>query len=281
MRPFRVAILSGGLHSETQAWVSAASAVGGVIPVSWSRAVDQILVRPSVADGLWDSIFDMALLCGSENLTGALVRLKTPSGVSRVLTNNNFVSGDYTPSGASAGLRKAGNSSAFLQTGVSPNVHLSLGSASMSVYGSLFSQASSLGFIGSGSTGDAGYAMLDTTNPAGPNRISFSRAGTTYVHATAPTQPGQGFVVGTAIAANDMRLFENGVQVASQTGIRTEAFTTQPLSVYAYNQNGTNSRFSTARLNFYHIGLGLSASQVSALSNRVNALMASIGANQY
>lgn len=277
----RVALLSSGLDPEVASYAAAISANGGSVSQTWLRNVNTF-VRGCKGDGIWDSLLDVGLLCGVDNLSGALVKLKTPSGVSRTLTNNNFVSGDYTASGATAGL-KGNATSKFLDTGTVASSFLSLGSASISAYASGFSAEAGTyrTFVGASNAGAAALVDIGLSNT---NRVrgQISRNGTSYVWSESSTLPESAFCVTSATSTSDLRVYLNGQQSGSTlTTTRNEAITTRSIYILTSNNGGTPAAYSSVRISFYHIGIGLSASQVLALSNRVNALMAAIGANQY
>ena len=52
---------------------------------------------------IWDKFLEVAPFAGA-NLNAALVKLAHPVGVPGVITNVNFVAGDYSESGANGGL---------------------------------------------------------------------------------------------------------------------------------------------------------------------------------
>ncbi len=274
----RAAVLSQSLDADTRAWQAAVIDNGGSVSQSWVRSVDQF-VRGCKADGIWDSLLDVGLLCGADNLSGALVKLKTPSGVSRILVNNNFVSGDYTATGAAAGLLGNGTSK-YLNIGTTPAQAGPSDSVAFGVYGSsLNAGAGSRGQIGAGGSSSVGLVSMDF---AGASSAARALAQTTSFPATAATTFTSGFLVGSSTSNTDIRIFSNGAQSgATSTGSRAGSMSTVSMFVFAYSSNAVPVAYASSRLSFYFAGSGLSASQVTALSNRVNALMATIGASQY
>ncbi len=73
--------------------------------------------------GLWSLIDEIYPYCGS-SLNGALVKFKNAVGSPGVMTNHNFVGGDYAERGSSGGLTSDG-STKYLDTGlIGTSLHL-------------------------------------------------------------------------------------------------------------------------------------------------------------
>src|SRR5436190_11463081 len=99
---------------------------GGSISEASLVAVDQFVVDCKAAN-IWTKLIEVGPFAGV-NLNAALVKLAYQVGGSGVLTNSNFVAGDYIETGSSAGL--LGDGTKFLNTGVladslNANAHMS------------------------------------------------------------------------------------------------------------------------------------------------------------
>jgi hypothetical protein len=225
-------------------------------------------IRGLKSDGLWDAILDMGVMAGADNFNGVLVKVKAAPGSPRVLTNSNFVSGDYTPAGANAGL---------LGNGV--NKRLNTGNITISTQTSF-----SLGFYGMSmpTTGTSMFisdfqnTVRDGTLHGGSSFIF--NTGTPTGAIVSGTTSSNGFIVGSRTTGSEARLFRNGSQIGINNGTPSTFSGVFAPSIFARSDG---SFFSTALGRLYFVGTGLSAAQVSSLSTRVNDLMRSIGANVY
>lgn len=264
----RVALLSSGLDPEVASYAAAISANGGSVSQTWLRNVNTF-VRGCKGDGIWDSLLDVGLLCGADNLSGALVKLKTPSGVSRILTNNNFVSGDYVASGSTAGLLGNGINK-NLQPGINLSVIASILSVHLSVYNTVASSSGNRIAIGSYSAA-ASSAFIRTRENFDASDFSLGSIG------GGSNGSRIGITCGTITGGNTLG-FSNGVQVHSRA--TSGAIPNENIRVFGVEEGGAESTYN-GKITFYSAGTGLTASQAAALSTRVNDLMRTIGANQY
>jgi hypothetical protein len=266
----------GLIDGDTASWLAAVAANSGTVSTAWATSVDTF-VRGCKTDGIWDSLLDVGLLCGADNLNGALVKLKTPTGVSRILTNNNFVSGDYTASGATAGLKGNGTNkwlntntlnSTVTNLSFSAYVIAGMGGQATNVYQALLSSVVSAGNRGAGI-----WTAVATTPSAGSGGHTQFGNDTSVTGWSTPGHYLSSFSGSTATP------FRNGAANA-QTLTIINSLSGANFSVFAIN--ATSGLFNSPALaTFYHIGTALTAPQISALSTRVNALMTTIGANQY
>lgn len=266
-------LFSGSLDPEVVAWRSAIAANGGSVSGGAVAAVNAF-VRGCKADGVWDALLDVGLFAGVDNLNAALVKLKTPSGVQRVLTNNNFVSADHTATGASAGLVGNG-SSKFLNTGFIGLGTLSTTSASVGFY----TTSPHVGLSVTGAGEHSGSRFNVTNAPTGIESHLFNTTigGGALSLSGAPTAR---HIIASRVASNSHIIYSNGSQVASNAG-SGGSISGLAFFLYAFNNNGTPGSFSPQRDTFYHIGRGLSAANAAALASRVNDLMRAFGANVY
>ncbi len=274
IQAFPVLFGGGGLDPDVLAWQAAIVANGGSVGPSAVRSVDAF-VRGCKGDGVWEPILDMGLFAGVDNLNAALVKLKTPSGVSRVLTNNNFVGADYTATGVSAGLSGNG-ASKVLDTGFTPNSFISTGSGHLSVY------VGSFGGVGS----ILGCSTLNPPSGASPHyqiESLQSRISSTAVGASRSPNASSSFELASAVSTTDLRAFRNGTQINTTFSIsRAGALPSVPLAIFATRYAGVYGEFGNSlRITMYSAGSGMSVAQAAAFSARVNALMTAFGANAY
>lgn len=246
------------------AWRDAVVAAGSSAPDSTLLPVHHF-IRGLKSDGLWDLIYDMGMFVGAGSLVGALVKLKTPTGVSRNLTNTNFVSGDYVASGVSAGLTANGVKS--LNTNV-PTTVVGTGASSVGVYTSTGASAANTGFLigGSNSGPSNGWGLQAQNNP----RIFIAMGSST-------SDVINGASVGFILCSYNVAAFLNGVNVGAH-GTPNAIFSgTIPL----FTRGGNGGTNYTGTIRFYFMGQGMTALQAVAMSSRVNALMTAFGANTY
>jgi hypothetical protein len=278
---------ASGVHPEAAVWQNAVIANSGTVSGSTLSAVSKFCYAVDAA-GIRDRFYRLNLFCGG-NLNACLVPLyrgQSRTGTqfgNTTDTNANFVSGDYSETGASGGLVSNGSTKS-LATGFAPN-NLTATSMHLSAYvvtaNSSGGAATALGqFVGGGgaaelslrhreqvSVGNAFYAQFNDAN-------SFVRG---------PTGNPTGHLVGTNTAQNDKRFYLNG----SQSGTTATANSTLTLSaneilVFAANEavSGSSANFrSNARMAAYSIGAGLTASQASSYYTALQAFQTALSRN--
>lgn len=254
-----------GFHPEAQAWRNAVIANGGTVSGSTLTAVNNFC-RSIDAAGIRDRFVRLNLFCGS-GLSAALVPLYR--GQSRtgtkfggtIDTNNNFVSGDYAETGASAGLQSNG-STKFLNTGVKAN-DLSQTDRHLSCVAdtSTFNLTSKylLGMDNFGCGSNALWGIL--TGGAATNQIMV-RAQASVQNSSAFNVSGRAHLL---VSGNgSASVYNNGSFVL--TGL-PGAFTAPALDIYthALNRCGSAGDYTSVLLQSYSIGLAMTASQVTSL----------------
>ena len=219
-------------------------------------------------DGVWDKLTEFYLLAG-KTFDGLTVKGKGTG----TLTNNNFVTGDYLGVGTGAGLTGDG-STKYLDTGLSGG---SLDGDDHSLSGYVQAFTISGRFLvgmrdGVGVT--AGTEIL--VNLEGHQvRMPFSSAG------MATSANGASYLVGSRRGANDAEAYVNGVSDATDTSTASLTLASYPYYLFAANDGGSSLSRSDATLTFAHIGTGLTDTDASNLSTRVNTLMTALGCNVY
>lgn len=260
------------VDNDVKDYVLAIKANGGSIGNKAIYAVNKF-VKGCKRDGVWDLLLDVGIFVGVDNLNAALVKLKTVPGVSRILINNNFVEGDYTKEGSSAGLLADG-ASKYLSTLYSVPIKTSGGLSFYTTSGSSINANISMINAYSSITGEDRFAIYRTTTGAtqwanGTGGIS-SRSSITET----PT-PSAFYHVSRS--SNVTTAYRNGAALDSITPL-PRVTTTDSVSIFASSGGGNASNFLGS---FYSIDLGMSASQASQFSSRVNSLMTQFGANKY
>jgi hypothetical protein len=261
-------LLSGGIDPDVAAWRAAISANGGSVGTSFVLEVNRFVLGCK-ADGVWGKLLDVGLFAGVDNLAAALVKLKTPAGVQRVLTNNNFVSADYTPTGASAGL-KGNDTTKSLVTGFIPSAWLSTSTGLQGVYRT--SAATGGEAFGSVTVTERMSMLFNSTNTAISDmhsvatRASVAAAGYT------------GFILGSRTSTTSHVLYRNGASIASSAVLETATICASNYRLFALSDN---TSYGDQREAAYVLGFGLTATQAASLSARLNTLMTAVGANTY
>jgi hypothetical protein len=118
----QVAIPSLSYDSDAQVYFTAVEAADGQPLESEVKDAVNAFVTGCKADGIWDAMEQVLLLCAANSLTGALVPLK---GV--VATNFNFISSDYNrKTGLKGNLSKYLNTNFSLNSTHQDNIHISV-----------------------------------------------------------------------------------------------------------------------------------------------------------
>jgi hypothetical protein len=275
------------VDSDAQVYFDAVATNGGSIGVLAKTAVTNFIIGLK-ADGLWSSIYDIGLFAGVDQIAGALVKVKTPLA-SRLLVNNNFTSGAYSPTGSTAGF-KGNGSNTYLNTGFNPGTTgLNPQSNSLTNFGVFAYWA--------GSETSTRYVMgIQQTNTplAGvglgwsggiPNKeggvIGSLNLTTELSPLTSPVSlDGSSFV--TTNSNRSQVYYNKGTQVSTPITATGAAFPSQSIVIGAMGVVGsTPYLWSTRYIRGYAITQGLNATQAQQLSTRWNTLMTSFGANTY
>lgn len=250
-------------NPETRNYWDRVVANGGTISAASIDAVEKFLQDCKNAL-IWNKLLEVGPFAGS-NLNAALVKLVYPAGAAGVLTNVNFVAGDYNESGSNGGLAGDGTTK-YLNTGFNAatwlpdNAHLSCYLREDIV------AAGNRALLGTLTSTDQYW--LGALNPAiGVN----GRLGQT---ATASSGEGlkQGFHVASRTATNALRIYKNGVLAGADATSVAHSRPNQNLFLFAFNSTGSPAAFLPGRLSFYSIGQGMSDSEVLALHQAVRTL---------
>jgi len=210
------------------------------------------------ADGIWDAIKTAGILLGARTLSGALVPLKGSA-----LTNNNFVSGDYSRATGLVG--NASNKSITLpfngndvpQNDIHGATHVHTAATSIS---SNFPT-----YIGAGSS-NTGSTVIGRLNNSGQLYIQIRQSAATFVNSAT------GFL---GVSRDNSANFVHRVSGTSTTVTLASQspYTAQNFSVFRDLASGV--AFSNGRQSFFSAGSSL---DLSLLDTRVSALVTAIGA---
>jgi hypothetical protein len=251
------------LQPETTAYVAAVEAQDGQALESTVVAAIDAFITGCKADGVWNAIKAACILAGARTLNGALVPLVGPAP-----KGSNFVSGDYN--------RKTGLKGDGLAKRLDTQYKIS---------GSLTGQDLHLGVVGS--------EALNTGRPLGVYRtgvytrhyLPIDGILSAWGSSTSVTTLAAGHYISTRLTAGPPSRYLNG---SFNVTLNTDNSQPSDWTVTAFVGHGSTTGVSTepeqffgyssARLQMYHIGDGLTALQVSNFSNRVTTLINAIGA---
>jgi hypothetical protein len=263
-------------HPEAQVWRNAVIANGGTVSGSTLNAVSRFC-RSIDAAGIRDRFYRLNLFCG-DDLNAALVPLyraesRTASARGNHTDTNNgpFVSADYNNTGSSSGLKGNGTSK-FLNTGIAGN--------------SLTSSNLHLGFgLRATQTGAAAFKTLggvyDGVFPGGfaidmsVRRNNSDRNCNFGIVANASRQAGE-LVQSASLGVGDVVMaypafFRNGSTTGTNATANDNYTGTDTVYVFALNQDGSATNYTDSRMNWYSIGLTMTAAQVMSFYNATAA----------
>jgi len=268
-------------HPEAQVWRNAVIANGGTVSGSTLNAVSRFC-RSIDAAGIRDRFYRLNLFAGT-GLNAALVplyrgqsRTGTQYGNTTDTNTGPFVSADYNNTGSSSGLKGNGTSK-FLNTGIAGN--------------SLTSSNLHFGFgLRATQTGSAAFRTLggvyDGVFPGGfavdmsVRRNNTDRNCNFGVVANSSRQAGE-LVQSASLGVGDVLMaypsfYRNGSATGNNATASDNYAGADAFYVFALNQAGTTTNYTDARLNWYSIGLTMTAAQVLAYYNATAAFNAAL-----
>jgi hypothetical protein len=267
-------------NADAQDWVNRVYANGGTVSESTAAAVNTFCNAIDAAS-IRDRFYRLNLFCGDSDASLVAVRTPLYRGPSlggtqygnALDTNNNFVQGDYAETGASGGL--IGNTTTkYLDTGLATDALPQVATGHLSFWTRGGSVSGVRRPIGAEATVQANRFFMDRRPVAnGGDLIHWGSlaAGNNTDDDTA------GLFSGSRTSATDLRFYKDGVQVGTtQTGSATMTATDKPIFVFAGNLNGTPAVFYERRMASYSIGDGMTASQMLAYYNALNAFMGAL-----
>jgi len=285
MNPRLLRPIASGVHPEANAWRTAVVANGGSVSASTMKAVSKFCGDIDAA-GIRDRFYRLNLFCGT-GLNAALVpvyrgqsRTGTQYGNTTDTNQGPFVSGDYSETGASGGLKGNGTSK-YLDTGVTPADIASLNSFHLAYSGTSLETTSSPDKFGIGSYDGVAAELFDLSVSAnyglGANRRGTRIASFTLADFSATGRTEESLIIGTRTSSSLKTLYAGGTSVATNTSAVTPASSARTFHVFALNIEGTASVFTAGRFRQYSIGNGLTAQQVTDFTNAVSAFNTALG----
>jgi hypothetical protein len=273
--------LAPGVHPEAAAWRSAVLAQGGGEPSATTMLAVSRFCKDIDAAGIRDRFYRLNLLTGPSD--GSLVAPRVPlyrgpsAGGTQygdaIDTNNNFVQADYNEAGPSSGLQGDGLTK-FLLPGLAGSQfndlepHLAVG------YVGAETGSSVRVLIGSQGTGINPLiirAKNPIVTPGQPCCVFSTTSANNFGDIISTTVT---LAVGRIIAAAPV-MYRNGVASGVVGPISyAHAYGNSLIGVFAV---GNGLSFTYGRLNFYSIGLSMTASQAAAYDAAVAAFDAATG----
>ena len=271
------------IHHEAIDWATRVSANGGVISTSVIRAVSAFCAEID-RNSLRDRFLRLNLFAGG-NLSGALVPLYRSTsfggtGVGNATdTNINFVSADFSETGASGGL-KGNGSNKYLNTGFTPamfantaNVHLSYSGTSLETTSGGAPYA-----LGSFAGAEPGIFALGISLALPTDRRATQLSNVSALSVSSATRGStEAHMIGTRTATNAAAMYGGGSLLASVASTVTTASSSAAMFVFCRSANASPVGFTSGRLRMYSIGNGLTAAQAAAFSAAVIALNNDLG----
>lgn len=256
---------TGALHPEAMDWHARVVANSGSVSSATLRAVSAFCIAVDAA-GIRGLFYRLNLFCGDQ-LAAALVPLYRAESLTASVrgnttdTNTNFVSGDYNEAGASSGL-KGNGSNKHLATGVNADTlpaadsHMSFGLMATQTGGAAFRA------LGGAFNGSANAYEISARRNDAIESTFFTRFGTATDRAGErvdgfPLPPGN-------VTASYPRLYRGGM-ASGATATTSQNYTgAHGMHVFALNNAGAAAiNHTDARINYYSLGLGMTATQVA------------------
>src|SRR5436190_9952725 len=190
---------------ETVSYYNRVISNGGIISDASLSAVEKF-VQDCKNSLIWDKLIEVGPFAGAD-LNAALVKLIFPGGGSGVLTNVNFVAGDYNESGVNGGLNGDGatkylNTGFNAQTSLPDNSHLSF-------------------YLREDVSASGNRSLIGTLNATDQywlgainNTQSNVRLGQSAIASYAQNMS-KGFYLGSRSAPNALKLYKNASLVAT------------------------------------------------------------------
>jgi len=270
-------------HPEAANWATRVQDNGGTVSGSTLNAVSRFC-RAIDAAKIRSKFLRLNLFCG-DNILAALVPLYLAESRTATVRGNTtdtntgagpFDSTNYNNTGSASGLKGNGTST-FLITGVpgnssaANNTHLGVGLRATESRSARFSTA-----IGVNSGGNS--LELVTHSATDQNKsANFTRAGTASDGCGDSVGPSHGpLAVGDIVAAWPS-MYRNGIATGSTATTSQDFPNDRPICIFATGTGGTSAVVLTdARINWYSIGLTMTAAEVLSFYNAIAAFNTSL-----
>jgi hypothetical protein len=251
---------------EVLAYASNIVSASATISFADASAVDRF-AKAAKANGYWTKLLEVGPMAG-DSLTAARVKLKAYTGISTLLTNVGFVSGDYI---ATVGI--TGGSSKYLRTGFNANSYgnqnIGLGVFVNDEFipgtefpiGLTTAVSPFLNFLFLGGSG------VRTYNGSSSANIQMFTVNGWQIGA------GKGFYHSERASSTSFKTFFNGVLGQTYTSVEAPTPANQDIYLMAGNAGGSAGSYFTNALSFYTIDDGtLSDANALSLANDVRQL---------
>lgn len=284
----RIGFFGSTTHPEAAGWAARVVTNGGSVSASTLSAVDAFCKAIDTA-GVRSKFLRLNLFAGT-GLSACLVPLYRGTSQSGTQygnttdTNVNLVSGDYTETGTSGGL-KAG-STKYLNTGFLPvmagltpfDTHMSFYSRSQ-----VTTNATILGSFG----GDTNQATYQIFGYGGLSALYYRSGGGNNSGIEAATWSGAnraGHVICVRTASNAAKAYRNGSDLGLSAAVsNTNTWTPGvPTAIYVFGRNnsGTADQLGfTGALQSYSLGPSLNDSQASGFYSAIVAFQTALSRN--
>jgi hypothetical protein len=257
--------------TETSAWRARVQAKGADVSTVGMDAVDAFL-RELATGGISSKIDLLHVYAGITSFTGLVCPVRHPANADATL--NNFVSGEYSPSGSTCGLVGGSESSNKF---VNHNYNVG-------TYHGGFDFSMGAFVRGAGTAADYGQVMGTQDNGSRTCGIVWRSSGSTRLRMfdydntifTSPVSGADLLITGSLTSDSDLRLYGGATLAGSNTSTRTlDSTGLGSLRSFTYPAEFgvTNRRFV---LSF--AGNGLTAGEVSTLNTAVATLVAALSA---
>jgi hypothetical protein len=246
---------------DASAYITAVETADAEALEAATKAAIQTFVKGCKADGIWSAIKASCILAGARTLTGALVPL-----VGTAPTNSNFAAGDYN--------RKTGLVGNGSTKRLDSNRAADIGQDNnhLAIYGSTVGGGNLIGHRNGAASGLGDTTIMHAEVADFPLRSRISSFATTAQTGTrATTVTGFIGISRSSSTGYTSRLSGTDASITS-TSAAPAAWS---YGVFARNDNGAYSGFSTSRLAFYSIGESLN---LALLDTRVTDLITAIAA---
>jgi hypothetical protein len=251
---------------DAAAYFARIEAAGSTINPNNRNAVNALFLTLK-AQSIWTLISELYLFAGVDNLTGCLVKAKGSGS----LSNTSFVSGDHN---RTTGLLGDG-SSKYLNTGFASNA-LSGTSNHIFVEGSGFETSGNPCAVGVFNGDEASILALDFNNGASGRLYRSGRNSPATIPRITTGLISSGSFCGTRPSSASASIYQNGSPANTNTTATSPAFSDRPMFVFAFNNIGSPSTYTAARLRAVTMGSGLSDAQVSSLHTAISTYMSSL-----
>jgi len=221
------------------------------------------------SDGVYPKIYQMGLYIWSSasNNKWNLVNPQDTNGAYRLVFSTGWThaSTGMTPNGTSA----------YADTYLSTSV-LGLNTGHLSYYSRSNTTITGIEMGALKNTPNS-YTELSCRYSTSGSAVRYNNGGVPTYYANTDSR---GYYIGLRTASNVLKLFKNGSSVQSLT-TASSATTTNTIYIGAINNSLVAGLFSNRECCFSSIGAGLTDTEATNLSNRVNTLMTYFGINVY